>query len=64
MKKTIIALLFMFSIVLVGCDDATTTDIGPDPEGENPPGAESEADAGAMPDPGPETEDNSTDGEG
>ena len=64
MKTTIIALLFMFSIILVGCDDTASTDIGPDPEGENPPGAESEVDAGAMPDPGPETEDNSTDGEG
>ena len=62
MKKTIIALLFMFSIVLVGCDDATSTDIGPDPEGENPPGAAAEAEAGAMEDPG-ETEENSTDGD-
>ena len=62
MKKTIIALLFMFSIVLVGCDEAATTDVGPDPEGENPPGAAAEAEAGAMEDPG-ETEENSTDGD-
>jgi hypothetical protein len=62
MKKTIIALLFMFSIVLVGCEDAALQDVGPDPEGENPPSTESEAEAGAMPDPGPETEDNATDG--
>ena len=62
MKKTIIALLFMFSIVLVGCDEAATTDVGPDPAGENLPGAEYEAeDIGE--DPGPETEENSTDGE-
>ncbi len=63
MKKTIIALLFMFSIILVGCDDGSYQDVAPDPDGENPPGAEAEADAGAMEDPGPETEDNSTDGE-
>ena len=62
MKKTIIALLFMFSIVLVGCDEAATTDVGPDPDGENSPGAEYEAeDIGE--DPGPETEENSTDGD-
>jgi len=64
MKKTIIALLFMFSIVLVGCEDAALQDVGPNPEGENDQGAAAEADAGAMPDPGPEPEDNSTDGEG
>lgn len=63
MKKTIIALLFMFSIVLVGCDDTTTQDVVPDPAGENSPSAEYEAEAGAMEDPGPETEDNSTDGD-
>ncbi len=62
MKKTIIALLFMFSIMLVGCDEAATTDVGPDPAGENPPGAAAEAEAGAMEDPG-ETEENSTDGD-
>jgi len=61
MKKTIIALLFMFSIILIGCGEPTTTDVGPDPEGETPPGAESEVDAGAMPDPGPEPEGTSTD---
>jgi hypothetical protein len=64
MKKTIIALLFMFSIVLVGCDESATTDLPPNPGGENPPGAEYEAEVGTMPDPGSETEDNSTDGEG
>ena len=63
MKKTIIALLFMFSIVLVGCDESTT-DLPPNPGGENPPGAEYEAEVGTMPDPGDETEDNSTDSEG
>jgi hypothetical protein len=62
MKKTIIALLFMFSIVLVGCETTITTEVGPDPAGENPPGAEYEAeDIGE--DPGPETEENSTDGD-
>ena len=63
MKKTIIALLFMFSIVLVGCDEAVTTDVGPDPEGENPPGAEYETEQGTMEDPGSETDENSTDGD-
>ena len=61
MKKTIIALLFMFSIMLVGCDEATTTDVGADPEGENPPGAAAEAEAGTMEDPDAEAEENSTD---
>ncbi len=62
MKKTIIALLFMFSIVLVGCDESATTDVGPNPEGENPSGAEYETeDIGE--DPAAETEDNSTDGD-
>ena len=62
MKKTIIALLFMFSIVLVGCDEAATTDVGPDPAGETLPGAEYEAEDMGE-DPGAETEENSTDGE-
>ena len=62
MKKTIIALLFMFSIVLVGCDEAATTDVGPDPEGETLPGAEYEAEDIGV-DPGPEPEENSTDGD-
>jgi hypothetical protein len=61
-KKTIIALLFMFSIVLVGCDESATTDVGPNPEGENPSGTEYETeDIGE--DPAAETEDNSTDGD-
>ncbi|MBT3890638.1 MAG: hypothetical protein HN617_05985 [Planctomycetaceae bacterium] len=53
----------MFSFILVGCNDGSYQDVAPDPADEIPPGAEAEADAGAMPDPGAETEDNSTDGE-
>ena len=53
----------MFSIMLVGCGEAATTDVGLDPAGENPPGAAAEAEAGAMEDPGAEAEENSTDGD-
>lgn len=63
MKKTLIALLFMGIIILVGCDDATTQDVTPDPAGENP-AAEYEAEQGAMEDPGAEAEATSTDSEG
>ena len=61
MKKTLIALLFMCIIILVGCDDATTQDVTPDPAGENP-AAEYEAEQGAMED--PDAEATSTDSEG
>jgi hypothetical protein len=63
MKKTLIAVLFMFSIILIGCDESTTQEVTPDPDGENP-AAEYEAEQGTMEDPGDEAEENSTDGEG
>jgi len=53
----------MCIIILVGCDDATTQDVTPDPAGENP-AAEYEAEQGAMEDPGAEAEATSTDSEG
>jgi hypothetical protein len=60
MKKTIIALLFMFSIVLVGCDDTSIPDDNPD----FVEGLELEEDMDDTPDPGPDAEDNATDGDG
>jgi len=63
MKKTIIALLFMFSIVLVGCDDTSTPD---DDTGniEDVEIEEDDMDFDDMPDRDPDAEDNAIDGDG
>jgi len=62
MKKTIIALLFMFSIVLVGCDDTSTPDDVSDFTDDIVLEEDMDEDMEEIPDPGPDAEDNATDG--